>query len=290
LRYWMAFAEMQDPSADKTTQDLLEKTSVGQATWDEAKLGRILDANGEALRTMQRATTLPDCDWGLEYRRGPRAPIAYLARARVMARLNTLQATREIAAGDSRAALERWLAGIRFATHLANGGTLISTLTAKNTLLPNLRMLTLEARQGRLKDAQAKQAVASVSGLRQDGFDWAAAWEMEEVSIEAFFDEVKRSKIPKATYEASMGEAMPEGAGLPSPKDLSVFREYMAGVKAALKLPPDAAKERLVTLEPQRRAFNKLLLQTTPAPQKVNESRSEILAAHKALLEALGAK
>ena len=97
LRYWMAFAEMKDPPADRSLQDLLERTSVGQAAWDEAKLGPILDSNGEALQTMQRATKLPECDWGIEYGRGTRAPITYLARARVMARLNTLQALREIA-------------------------------------------------------------------------------------------------------------------------------------------------------------------------------------------------
>ena len=121
LRYWMAFAEMKDPPADKSLQDLLERTSLGQAAWDEAKLGPILDSNGEALQAMQRATKLPECDWGIEYSRGPRAPIAYLARARVMARLSALQAMREMSAGDSQAAMERWIAGIRFASHLAKG-------------------------------------------------------------------------------------------------------------------------------------------------------------------------
>ena len=52
LRYWMAFAEMQDPPADQTTQALLEKTAVGQVSWDEARLGPILDSNSDALQTM----------------------------------------------------------------------------------------------------------------------------------------------------------------------------------------------------------------------------------------------
>ena len=47
LRYWMAFAEMQDPPANKATQDLLEKTAAGEAAWDERQLGPILDANGQ---------------------------------------------------------------------------------------------------------------------------------------------------------------------------------------------------------------------------------------------------
>ncbi|MSO23839.1 MAG: hypothetical protein EXQ58_11470 [Acidobacteria bacterium] len=74
LRYWMAFADMQDLPADKTTQDLLEKTAAGKAAWDEARLGPILNSNGEALQTMQHAARLPDCDLGLECGRGPRAP------------------------------------------------------------------------------------------------------------------------------------------------------------------------------------------------------------------------
>src|ERR1700737_3592812 len=63
-RYWMAFAELQDPPADKATADLLEKTAAGQTAWDEAKLGPILDKNQDAILAMHRATKLPECDWG----------------------------------------------------------------------------------------------------------------------------------------------------------------------------------------------------------------------------------
>ena len=66
LRYWMAFALMQDPHADKATTDLLESAAAGKASWDEARLGPILDVNREAIQTMQRGTELPDCDWGLD--------------------------------------------------------------------------------------------------------------------------------------------------------------------------------------------------------------------------------
>jgi hypothetical protein len=290
LRYWMAFAEMKDPPADKSLQDLLERTSVGQAAWDEAKLGPILDSNGEALQTMQRATKLPECDWGLEYSRGPRAPIAYLARARVMARLNALQAMREMSAGDSQATVERLLAGIRFSEHLANGGSLMSVLTAKNALLSSLRMLTLEATKVRLTDTQKKQVFAALRALPEDGFDWATAWEMEELSLGTFFAELRSSKVPQATYEAATGEVMPQGATIPDSKDLTRFREYMAAVKTQLKLPPDATKARLEILGTQKRTLNELTQRATPSPQRVNESRAEVLAARKALLVVLGAK
>jgi hypothetical protein len=290
LRYWMAFAEMKDPPADKTPQDLLERTSAGQAAWDEAKLGPILDSNGEALQIMQRATKLPACDWGLEYGRGTHAPIAYLARARVMARLSALQAMREMSVGDSQAAVDRWIAGIRFASHLAQGGSLISVYTAKSALLPSLRMLTFETTKGLLNQAQKRQVLAALKAIPEDGFDWTAAWQLEELFIEAFFSELRTSKDPGTTYQASMEEALPTGATIPSPKELSKVHDYMLEAMAALKLSPDAAKPALEMLRTQKRTLNELTQRLIPSPQKVSESRSEVLAVRKALLAALGAK
>src|SRR5438034_5441509 len=70
LRYWMAFAVMHDPPAGQATAELIDRVAAGTSPWDEAKLGRILDDNREALEIMQRATTLADCDWGVEYELG----------------------------------------------------------------------------------------------------------------------------------------------------------------------------------------------------------------------------
>src|ERR1035441_4502718 len=175
LRYWMAFAEMQDEPADKTTLLLIEKSSAGEAAWDETRLGPILDANDGAIRTMQRATKLPECDWGLEYDRGVRAALPNLARAPVMARLNQLAGMREMAKGDSQAAVNTWLAGVRFSQHLAAGGPLIFALVAKSALLPHLRILTSEIQKGHLSATQRKQVSTTLSALREDGFNWAAA-------------------------------------------------------------------------------------------------------------------
>ena len=290
LRYWMAFAEMQDPPADKATQDLLEKTSAGEAAWDETKLGRILDANGEAIRTMQRATKLPECDWGLEYDLGPRAPLYHLPRARVMARLNQLEGMREMAKGDSQAAVNTWLAGIRFSEHLANGGPLIVALTAKNALLPNLQVLASEARQGHLSEIQKKQVSAALKGLREDGFDWGGAWGLEELTLQQFLAELRGAANPRAAYESAAGEAMPNGAGVPSLVDAHRFREYMMSVQTALRLPPQAAKARLPALEMQKRSLPEAIQRLIPSPQKLNDVRLEVFAAREQLLEALAVK
>jgi len=158
---------------------LLEKTVAGNTPWDEKQLGAILDANSAAIQMMQRATRLRECDWGLEFDQGPRASIAYAPRARVLSRLNTLQGMRQMAGGDSQAAVDTWLAGIRFSGHLARGGPLIFTLIGKSMLLPNLRALTTEAQAGHFSAAQKSQITAQLKPLREDIFDWASAWQME---------------------------------------------------------------------------------------------------------------
>src|SRR5262249_14532457 len=105
LRYWIAFADLEDLPADKTTQELLEKTPAREVPWDEAHLSAILKKNEGAILGTQRATKLPDCDWGLEYSRGPRASIAPVVKARVMARLNTLYGMQLAAKGETRRAV-----------------------------------------------------------------------------------------------------------------------------------------------------------------------------------------
>ena len=69
LRYWMAFADLTDHSADRDTVKLMEDVLSGAAPWDEQKLGQIVEENSAAVTAMQRATQLTECNWGLEYGR-----------------------------------------------------------------------------------------------------------------------------------------------------------------------------------------------------------------------------
>jgi hypothetical protein len=290
LRYWMAFAEMQDPPVEKAAQDLLEKTVTGEVAWDEKTLGPILDANGAAIRMMQRATKLPDCDWGVEYDRGPRASIAYAPRARVLARLNTLEGLREMARGDSQAAVDTWLAGIRFSEHLANGGSLIFALIAKSALLPDLRAVTTAAKQGHLSDSQKRQIAVRLGEMREDGFNWGAAWGFEELSGEQLLMELKSASNPATTYESLMGEPMPSGANIPNSEDVRNYRDYMKAVQAALNVAPDSAKTRLSVLEVQKRALPEIVQRIIPNTQRVNDARTEIFVTRKELVEMLSVK
>src|SRR5277367_5705269 len=88
LRYWMAFAEMNDSPISAEDAARMDAIVTGKAPWDEQKFGPLVEQNKDAIETMIRGTQLPYCEWGGEYNLGPDAPMAYLAKARALARLD----------------------------------------------------------------------------------------------------------------------------------------------------------------------------------------------------------
>ncbi len=287
LRYWMAFADLQDTTTDKATQELLEKTAAGDLPWDEAKLGPILDKNEEAIQRMQRATKLPECDWGLEYSLGPRASVAYVSRARVLGRLNTLSGMRLAAKGDSLHAVDAWLAGIRFSQHLAQGGTLLSTLVAKSVLISNLNAIAQASRHGVLSHAEKGVSLKVIQALPESGMDWSAAWNLDALStdegVRATFD----SKDRKLAYENIFGEPMPSNVLIPGPSMMKDYRAYMEEVGKALRLPWSQSDVRLRELEQDRNKLNELLQRLIPSPMRVNEARKEVKTALELAIQVL---
>ena len=287
LRYWIAFADLQDPPADKATQDLLEKTAAGEAAWDESRLGPILDQNEAAIEGMQRATKLPECDWGLEYSRGPFTSIAYVPRSRVLARLNTLYGMRQLARGDSQAAVETWLDGVRFSQHVAQGGTLIFQLIAKMALLSNFRALTNAADSRRLNDQEKDQVLSAVRALPADGFDWANALALEETTLEISVQQMAQAESPSAFYKEMMGRDAPANLTLPGAKDIADCRSLFADAEAALHLSTAQARERLLVIQARVSRLQPYFQETTPSLTKVNDARAEIEASRQKLLAVL---
>jgi hypothetical protein len=290
LRYWQAFAELKDPPPDKTVQSEMEQALSGGEAWDEARLGGIVAANEIALGIMQRATKLPDCDWGVEYSRGPEGSIAFVPRAHVLARLNTLRGIRELTQGRPQAAVDTWVAGIRFAQDLTKGGSLIFVLTAKSVLLQEIRTLTAVSKQGRLNAAQKKQLFTAMNALPEDGFDWGLAWEMDEAGTDVFFAEMQRSQKPATLFEKIMGQAAPKECMPPSTQQVELYHGYMSDVASALRLPPPATRGRLVELESKAQNICKTIRQAIPSPERVNDAREEIATARGDLLAALAGR
>jgi len=290
LRYWIAFADLQDPPADKALQSLLEKTAAGEAAWDESKLGPILDQNQAAILAMQRATRLPDCDWGLEYSAGWRASIAYAPKARVLARLNALYGIRMQAKGNMQAAVDAWLAGIRFSQHVAEDGPLIFALIAKSTLMPNLGALTRAAQSGALNAAQRKQVEAAISTLPESAFDWSQAMRLEEAGMDSAAAELASSRDPAKLFEQMFGAAAPQDFHVPTASDRDANHKLMLAVEQAYRESPSQAKEKLSALQAQAAAQHVFFQQATPSFTRPNDQRAEIAAARSALLNAVASR
>ena len=288
LRYWLAFADLQDPPSDKSTQELLAKTAAGEAAWDEAKLGAILDQNDQAIQEMHRATKLPECDWGLEYGRGPQASIAYVPRARVLARLNTLYGMRMMAKGQTQAAMDAWLDGIRFSRHVAQGGTLIFKLVARMSLLSNFEAFTRAAQAGQLDDAQKREIGAAVRALPDDGFDWSEAMAFEEASLEIAVQQMQRSASPEAYYQEMMAKAAPPNLSIPSSKELRACRSLFITAEAALQLPPEQTTTRLQEIQEGVKQLNPFFQEMIPSLAKINDARLEIKTSRAKLLLVIG--
>jgi hypothetical protein len=290
LRYWLAFADLQDPPADKATVELLEKTAAGEAVWDEAKLGSILDKNETAIWRMQRATKLPECDWGLEYDLGPRASIAYVPKARVLARLNTLYGMRLAAKGETQKAVDTWLAGIRFSQHLASGGSLIFSLVAKMGLVSNFHALTQAAQSGALSSAQKRQIEAATRALPDTGLDWGRALWYEEDPLNVGVKQMAEAASPAAYYQEMMGSPAAKHFTLPTASDVAAFHKLMNLAEEALRLTPDAANERLRTLQDSVKTLHPFFQEVTPSFTHINDARIETQAARQKLLQAVAAK
>jgi len=290
LRYWMAFAQLQDSDADATTADLLGKTYSGEAAWDETKLGPIVDKNMESIQIMQRATKLPDCDWGLEYSLGPRTPIPPFVKARALARLNTLYGIRLAARGDTPKAVETWLAGIRFSQHLARGGSLLATLVANAVLSDNLRALSKAAESRSLDATESTQVAAAIRALAETGFDWGQAMWYEEIAGEVAIKELAKATIPTAYYKELMGSPAPENFTAPSDAEKTAYRKLMNSAEEALRSPPDAAPDRLKALQESARTLHPFFRDSIPSLTRINDARMQAQAARVRLLKALASK
>jgi hypothetical protein len=291
LRYWMAFAQMQDVPTDKPTADLLAKTVAGDAPWSEAKFGQLIDNNAEAIETMQRATKLPDCDWGLEYRRGPQTPITFVGNsALAMGRLNTLYGLRQAAKGDPANAAETWMTGMRFSRHLAQGQSLLATLVAATALKANLHALTQTARTGMLGHAEKSRVASFVRMLPETGFDWGQAMWYEEVPIDIMVADLEKAPDAKGHYQELMGEPWPQNLTVPSDAELASYHRLMAKVEEALQQPPDKAQGQLKALEDSLRTLHPFFQRTVPALLKINDARKQVQTLRDQLLQALEEK
>jgi hypothetical protein len=98
---------------------------------------------------------------------------------------------------------------------------------------------------------------------------------------------MNQAASPAAYYRELMGAPTPENFSVPKPADVAAYHKLMAGVEAALRLPPEKAQDRLKTLQASVSTLHPFFKQATPSLLKINDARAEVQVARKKLLQAL---
>jgi hypothetical protein len=290
LRYWMAFAEMADRSADDATVKLMEDVLSGTASWDEQRLGPIVEENSAAVQMLKRATELPECNWGLEYSRGAAMSIGHLPKARVLARLNALYGARQMAKGDTVGAVNTWLAGLHFAQDIGKDIGLIGLLSAKPAFLANLHLLA-QAVQSGLVNAELQSKIRSqLQKLPNDGLNWTDSIKAEAWAGEDGLKYLANAPNFQETYKEFFSQPPPQPAHPPTPAEIASFRSYMNDIVAAFKLPDSQTQERLSALKERTKSMNPAVQSVIPGYQKLNETRKQVSSDVQLLNKALGAQ
>jgi hypothetical protein len=173
LRYWSAFSAIQDSAITDQQAKELNAILDGTAPYDDTKYKDLLEKNTLALGIMARATTLPTCDWGLDYG-AEDVPVEYARKALVLGRLNVLYAFHLFINGDRDGGVRVLSAGLRFSRDVANGGSLFATLIAKVLLVNHLRAIAGAVHLEQLSPAQRARLWDAVTQL-EEGPDWGTA-------------------------------------------------------------------------------------------------------------------
>jgi hypothetical protein len=186
LRYWAAFAQVQDSGISDQEAKELNAALDTMGPYDNSKYKDLVQKNTLALEIMARGTALPICDWGLDYGLGDNVPVDYARKALVLGRLNILYVMNLYHSGDKDGAIRALAAGLKFSHDVANGGSLFATLVAKDLLVTHLTATSDALRMGQLSAPQRSQLQNAVAALG-DGLDWPSAARRDIEALRAHY-------------------------------------------------------------------------------------------------------
>lgn len=220
LRYWSAFSEIQDSGITDQQAKELNAILDGTAPYDDLKYKELLEKNKLALEIMARGTSLPSCDWGLDYGLGPDVPVDYARKALVLGRLNVLYAFHLLKTDNKDGAVSALAAGLRFSHDVGNGGSLFATLIAKDLLVNHLRAITGAIHLEQLSSYQRSQLQAAVIQVGE-GLDWPTAAKRDLEALRGDYAGNSKTAAALTRIISSYVAALNDASNLPA-LDLAV--------------------------------------------------------------------
>ncbi len=216
LRYWAAFSEMQDSGITDQQAKELSLILKGTSPYDDLKYKGLIEKNTLALNVMARGTSLPTCDWGLDYELRDQTPVEFVRKALSLGRLNVLYVFRLMIAGDKDGAVRTLVAGMHFSHDVANGGSLFATLVAGDLLATHFKAAAFALRNG-LSPAQRLMLQKAVAQLGPEGVDWQSAMRREMGALNRPDWQVS---VPLDQVTQAYAGALKDPATLPQLEDL----------------------------------------------------------------------
>ncbi|MFZ0279637.1 MAG: hypothetical protein WA254_06140 [Candidatus Sulfotelmatobacter sp.] len=215
LRYWSAFSEIQDSGITDQQAKELNAILDGTAPYDDSKYKDLIEKNTFALEIMARATSLPNCDWGLDYGLGHDVPVDYARKALVLGRLNVLYAFHLLKTENKDGAVRALAAGLRFSHDVGNGGSLFATLIAKDLLTSHLRAVADALRLEQLSAGQRLQLQTAVARVG-DGLDWPAAAKRDLEALRGDYPKNSQTSAALSRIILSYAAALNDESKLPA--------------------------------------------------------------------------
>jgi len=179
LRYWSAFAQIQDSTITEEQAKEFHAVLAGTAAYDDSKFKDLAEKNRSAVETMARGAALPACDWGIEYKLGEEAPVDFVRKALLLGRLNALFVFHSMKTGDPDRAVRALAAGLRFSRDVAKGGTLFAALSAKDLMAIHLTAIDSTIHINELSVPQRALLREAVVEAGPEGVDWPSAVKLE---------------------------------------------------------------------------------------------------------------
>ena len=287
LRYWMAFAQMNDSQISPAEVMRMNAMINGGSPWDEREFGPIVERNKAAIETMIRGSHLPYCEWGLETDLGPDTPIEYVPKAGALARLNNMYSMRLASAGDYHGAVRSTIAGVRFAQHLAENGSFLGALTAKTALIPALLQAERLAVSNQVPPDDLAALRETVTALPIGGLDWSFAAHAEGAALHSVLIEMSDSRNLQALHEKWFGDVPDAEFRAPTRKEIEQLDRVMAHYAQLLRLPPEQAEAQLPALQKEIADLDKTSRTGVPNPARMLAQRTAIVKAQREAKEAL---